>query len=185
MERLGNLWWGFLLKGILAVLFAIAAMFWPQLTLSLLIALFGAYLVVDGVVSLIASFGNERWARYVFQGLVSLGAGLITFLWPGLTALSLILLIGAWAIARGIADIVAAIEIRKEVEGEWVLVVAGLASIAFGLLVILRPGAGALGLVWVISFFATMLGILFIFLGLKLRNVTRGAKEQLSMARVI
>jgi uncharacterized membrane protein HdeD (DUF308 family) len=83
------------------------------------------------------------------------------------------LLIGVWAIVKGIADIVAAIRIRKEVEGEWVLVVAGIASIAFGLLVILRPGAGALGVLWTIAFFALLLGVLFIYLGLRLRKVTK------------
>jgi uncharacterized membrane protein HdeD (DUF308 family) len=180
LERLGNLWWGFLLKGVLALLFAIAAVIWPGITLSVLIALFGAYLLVDGVVSLITSFRNEGWGWYVLQGLASLGAGLVTFIWPGLTALSLLFLIGGWAIVKGIGDIVAAIRIRKEVEGEWVLVVAGIASIAFGLLVILRPGAGALGVLWVIAFFAFLLGILFITLGLKLRKVTRGVEARLA-----
>ncbi len=155
--------------GILAVLFGIGAFGWPGLTLIILVIFFGAYCLMEGVVSLISAFGSKQWGLHLFHGLVSVGAGLVTFFWPQITALSLIFIMGAWAIIGGVSEIVAAIQLRKEIQGEWLLALSGLASVLFGLVFLFWPGAGALALVWLIAFYAVLFGVILISLGLRLR----------------
>jgi uncharacterized membrane protein HdeD (DUF308 family) len=111
-------------------------------------------------------------------GLISIAVGVITFVWPGLTALALLYLIAAWAIVRGIFEVVAAIELRKQIEGEWFLIFAGIASVLFGVLMVLWPGAGALALLWLIGIFAIIFGVLLLILAFKLR----GLKKRLEQA---
>lgn len=166
--------WGWLLfRGILSLLFGIGAFAWPLLTLKVLIVLYGAYALVDGVIAVIAAISGgsplPRW-WLVLIGLLSIAAGVTVFLWPGLSALALLFVIGAASVVRGVFEIAGAIALRKEITNEWFLILSGLASVAFGVLVILFPGGGAIAMIWVIAAYSVFLGLLLIFLALRLRR---------------
>jgi uncharacterized membrane protein HdeD (DUF308 family) len=167
-------WWVFLIRGIAGILFGIAAFAWPGLTIAVLVLMFGAYALVDGIFSIIAGIRArnqvERWWMMVLVGLAGIATGILTFLWPGMTALVLLYFIAAWAIVTGVFQIAAAIRLRKEIEGEWLLALGGIASIIFGVLLFLMPGAGALAAVWIIGAYAILFGILMIGLAFRLRT---------------
>ena len=174
LHALAQAWWLVLLRGIAGILFGMLAFVWPGLTLFTLVLLYGAYALADGVIAVIAAFtGSAKplptWWLIVV-GLLGIAAGLLTFLWPGITTIVLILFIGAWAIAHGIFEIVGAIQLRKEIDNEWWLIAAGAMSVIFGLLVIAAPGAGALALIWLIGIYAIAFGILLVGLALRLRK---------------
>jgi len=175
-SHLSRFWWALVLRGAVAVLFGLIAFFSPGVTLVALVILFGAYAFVDGIAGVILGikeFGErERWWGTLLSGIVGVGAGIVTFLMPGLTALALLTLIAVWAIMRGILDIVAAIRLRHAIEGEWLLALAGVLSVAFGLLLIVRPLAGALAVVWWIGAYALLLGVVLIVLGFRARSLT-------------
>jgi len=169
-------WWALVLRGVVAILFGMIAFFSPGITLVSLVLLFGAYAFVEGIASVvmgIREYGErERWWGTLLSGLISIGAGVVTLLSPGITALALLTLIAVWAILHGAFDIVAAIRLRHAIEGEWLLALGGVLSIAFGLLMLARPGAGALAVVWWIGAYALMLGVVLIVLGLRARSLT-------------
>jgi len=156
--------------------FGVLAIFWPGITLLALAYLFAAYALVDGVFALGAAvFGHTgsmmpRWWLAIV-GVIGILAGLMAFAWPGLTALVLLLLIASWAIIIGVLEVVGAIYLRKEIEGEWWLIISGLLSVAFGVILFVRPGAGALGLIWVIGIYAILAGGSLIGLAYRLRNL--------------
>lgn len=161
------------LRGVLAILFGIAALVWPGLTLRVLVALFGAWAIIDGVAA-IFSVGRHReagrWWAVLVEGVLGIAAGLVAFLWPGITAIVLVLVIGAWALVTGILEIAAAIRLRREMEDEWLLGLAGIISSVFGIALIAFPGAGALALVALIAGFAIAFGIAMLLLGLRFRT---------------
>src|SRR5262244_3357034 len=174
LHALAKCWWALLLRGIAAIVFGVLAFAWPGLTLVTLVLLYGAFALVDGVLSLIAAFSGSAkpiptWWLIVV-GLLGIGAGVVTFLWPGITAVLLVMFIGAWALVHGIFEIIGAIQLRKEIDNEWMLILGGLLSVVFGLIVLFAPGAGALGLIWVIASYSIVFGILFIALALRLRK---------------
>jgi uncharacterized membrane protein HdeD (DUF308 family) len=168
-------WWLVALRGVLAIVFAVLAFFWPGVTVAALVLLFGAYALVDGIFAIGATIsairGQRRWWPFLVEALLGIGMGVVTFLWPGVTALALLYLIAAWAIATGIFEILASIELRKSIEGEWLLIVAGALSVVFGLLLIFFPGAGALALLWMIAAYALLFGILLLVLAFRLRGL--------------
>jgi uncharacterized membrane protein HdeD (DUF308 family) len=168
-------WWLLALRGLVAVLFGVLAFIWPGITLLSLVFLFGAYALVNGVLSLVAAFkAPTRTANkgtLIVLGLVSIVAGLLTFFLPAITALGLVILIAAWAIANGVTEIVAAIKLRKVITNEWLLVLAGIVSVAFGILVLLQPGVGALALIWWIGSWAIVMGVLLMILAFKIRGL--------------
>ena len=172
-------WWVLLLRGLSAILFGVLAYVWPGLTLVTLVLLFGAYALVDGVFSIFGSLAYrkeyEDWWLVLLGGLVSIAVGIITFIQPGITALSLLFLIGAWAFTTGILTIISAIQLRKEIDNEWLLILSGIASVAFGILVFALPGAGALSVIWLIAIYSIFVGVLLIILAFKVR----GWSEQL------
>jgi uncharacterized membrane protein HdeD (DUF308 family) len=158
----------------MAILFGVLAFIWPGITLTVLVLLFGAYALVDGVFALIAAFSGgakpvPTWWLIVV-GVAGIAAGIVTFVWPGMTAFVLIIFIGAWAIVHGIFEIVGAVRLRKEIDNEWWLILAGALSVIFGLIVLIAPGAGALGLIWVIGAYSIAFGILLVGLSLRLRK---------------
>jgi uncharacterized membrane protein HdeD (DUF308 family) len=177
-EVLAGSWWTLAIRGLFALLFGILAVLWPGLTLVALVALFAAYAIIGGVVSLVAAIksreSDKGWWLVMLLGLVSIGAGAIAVFAPGLTALALVLLMGANAFITGIFDIAVAIRLRKVLEREWMLVLSGIVSIVFGVLVMAFPGAGALAMVWLISFYAVLTGILLLAVAFKLRSSTPG-----------
>ena len=174
LHALTKFWWLVLLRGIAAIVFGVLAFVWPGLTLLTLVLLYGAYALVDGAFALIAAFtGGAKpvptWWLIVV-GLAGIAAGLATFLLPGITALVLLVFIGAWAIVHGIFEIIGAIKLRKEIDNEWWLILAGVMSVIFGIIVVVAPGAGALGLVWAIGAYSVVFGILLVGLSLRLKR---------------
>jgi len=161
-----NYWWTMGIRGLLAVLFGLAALVWPRLTLLVLVYLFGAYALVDGVVAVIVSIQERKNLRYwwvlLLEGIAGIIAGVIAFVWPGITALALLYLIAAWAIVTGILEIATALSGRLPVAQEWTLAVAGILSVVFGVLLAVLPGVGLLSLVWLIGIYAIVFGLLLI-----------------------
>ena len=135
---------------------------------------------MDGVFTIIAAIRHREevrhWWAYLLEGLLGVGIGVVTWFWPGITALALLYLIAFWAIATGIFEIIAAWKLREEITGEWALGLAGVLSVVFGVLLIARPGAGALAVIWLIGLYAILFGILLIIVGFKVKGV-RGAIE--------
>jgi len=174
LELLSRYWWTFVLRGIFAIIFGVLAWVWPGVTLMVLVIFFGAYAFVDGILLLINAFGG--WSRkqdhwlLLLEGLVGVGIGIITFFKPGVTAIALVFYIAVWSIATGVLEISAAMELRKEVHSEGWMVLSGVASIVFGVLLVIFPGAGALGLTWLIAAYAIVFGVLLIGLGLKVKS---------------
>jgi uncharacterized membrane protein HdeD (DUF308 family) len=162
-----------LIRGIVAVLFGIVALIWPGITLLALVLLFAIYAFLDGVINLILAFTSpttdRRWLQ-VAQGLVGIALGVVAFLWPGVTLLALIFVIAAWAILGGILEITAAIQLRHALQREWLLALAGVLSIAFGILLVAFPGPGAVSVAWLLGIYAIAAGIVRIVLWNRLRR---------------
>lgn len=172
-ESLARSWWIYALRGVLAILFGVFAIMWPGLTLLSLVALFAAYALISGVISVVGAIRmrkrDDDWWLPLLLGLVSIGAGVIAIAHPSLTALVLVLVIGANALITGVLDVATAIRLRKTIRNEWLMILSGAASIVFGILVFLFPAAGALALVWLISIYALVTGLLMLVLALRLR----------------
>ncbi|MDM0047553.1 HdeD family acid-resistance protein [Variovorax sp. J22R115] len=170
--------WMLILRGAFAILFGVLAIAWPGLTLILLLAMFAAYTLVGGFSSVAAAFVRRRsdrqWWLLLLLGSVSVGAGVYTLVYPALTALVLVLIMGVNAVLTGALDIALAIRLRRVLRARWPLVLSGIVSLVFGALVIAAPGAGALTLVWLISLHAVLTGVLLLGMGLHIR---RAAKE--------
>jgi uncharacterized membrane protein HdeD (DUF308 family) len=171
---LSRSWWLLLLRGVAAIAFGVLTWIQPGISLAALIMLFGAYSMADGILGIWTAVAGrkeqEHWAVLLLGGLLGIGVGLITFFAPGLTALALLFYIAIWAIATGVLEIVAAIRLRKEIEGEWLLVIAGLASVVFGTLLMAQPAAGAVTLLWLIASYAIVFGALLVILAFKARG---------------
>ncbi|HWE62713.1 MAG TPA: HdeD family acid-resistance protein [Chloroflexota bacterium] len=167
-------WWALALRGLAAIIFGILALVVPHITLVVLIAFFGAYVLVDGFFTLVAAVRaaeqHTRWWPLLVEGVAGIIAGVLTFIWPGLTALVLLYFIAAWAIVTGVFEVLAAIRLRREIRGEWLLGLSGVLSVLFGLLLIAFPGAGALTVVWLIGAYALVFGVVLVGLALRLRN---------------
>ena len=179
LETLARNWWAVALRGAAALLFGLLALIWPGVTVLVLVALFGAYALVDGAFALgIAIFGrrdgggSRGWL--IVEGIAGILAGILTFAWPGVTALVLLWLIAAWALVTGVLEIVAAVRLRREIQGEWVLALSGVLSVLFGILLIVWPGAGALAVVFLIAIYAIVFGVVLLALALRLRRLHRG-----------
>jgi len=170
-------WWIMALRGLAAVLFGVLAFAWPGITLLTLVYLFSAYALVNGVLALVVSFntpkGHHRSGSLMLEGLISIAAGVIAFLVPGITALAMVLVIAWWAIVTGVLEIVAAVRSRKVITNEWLLILSGIASLFIGFILLVQPGAGALALIWWIGAFALVFGVLLISLAFRMRNLGR------------
>jgi uncharacterized membrane protein HdeD (DUF308 family) len=182
-QLLANSWWILALRGAAALLFGVLALIWPGITLLFLVALFAAYALISGAVALVGAIRNRTdkgWWLVLLLGVVGLAAGVLAILYPAITALVLVLLMGANAIVSGALEIAMAVRLRNEIEGkgEWLLGIAGFVSVVFGVLVLLFPGAGALAMVWLISVYAMTIGILLLIAAFRLRAITRGAVAQ-------
>jgi uncharacterized membrane protein HdeD (DUF308 family) len=173
---LAHNWWTVALRGAIAILFGLAVFVWPGITLAVLVILFGIFAILGGILALAALRDrntDEPWWLLLLEGLLGIAVGIITFIWPGITGLFLLYLIAAWAIVTGIVEIIAAIGLRKQIENEWLLIAAGIASLLFGILLAIRPVAGAVAILWVIGAYAIFFGVLLLVLGFRLRNWNR------------
>jgi len=175
VNALARNWWAVVLRGVLAIAFGLIAFFYPTLTLPVLVLLFGAYALVDGVFAFLAAMRaaarHERWGALILEAISGVAAGVLTFVWPALTALVLLYLIAAWAFITGVFEIIAAVRLRKEIAGEWMLGLGGIASIVFGVLLVINPGTGALAVTWLIGLYAMLFGVLLLGVGLRLRGM--------------
>ncbi len=175
LRSMAEHWWLILLRGIAAVLFGIVSLLWPGLSGLTLVLLWGAYAFADGIFSLGAAFmgkgatTGQRW-WLALTGVLGILAGLIAFFAPALTAGVLLIFIAIWAIVIGVMAIVGAIHLRKEIEGEWLLILSGALAVVFGILMFTRPAAGALAVIWMIATFAIIFGIDLIWLAFKLKG---------------
>ena len=167
--------WGWVaLRGVVAIVFGVLTLFYPQITLVTLILWFGVFALIDGVFKVVAAIANRQgephWVAMLLGGLLGIAAGIVTFAMPGITAITLLYLIALWAIVVGLAEIMTAIRLRKVITGEWMLIVAGVLAVAFGVLLIARPGAGALAVVLWIGWYAILSGILLLAVAFRLRS---------------
>ncbi len=180
LRTLAQNWWAIVLRGVCAVLFGVGAFAWPGITLAVLVLLYGAYALVEGVLAVAWALVGRQAGPFpwgvLLAGLAGVAVGVVTFLYPGLTGLALLYLIAAWAIIRGIFEIIAAFHLRKEIENEWLLALSGLLSLALGVVLVVAPGAGALAVLWWIGGFAIVFGVLTIMLGFRLK----GLKDRLA-----
>jgi uncharacterized membrane protein HdeD (DUF308 family) len=154
VDTLTRNWCVVLIRGVAGVLFGIATFIAPVVSLAVLVLFFGAYALVDGVLAVVTAVRrrdvSDRWWMLLLEGLVGIAAGVVTLVWPGITALALLYVIAAWALLTGAFEIAAAIRLRKIIAGEWLLVLSGIASIGLGILLMIFPGPGALVMVlWI------------------------------------
>ena len=169
-------WWVFAIRGVAAIAFGILAFIWPETTLAVLVFLFGAYVLVDGASLLLALVRGDNVARrhawaVGIMGVLGIVAGVATFAWPGLTALSLLYLVAFWAIAMGTFQVIGAVVLRRELEGEFWMALGGVVSIVFGAFLVAFPGAGLLSLVWLVGIWSLVFGVSSLGLAYRLHEL--------------
>jgi uncharacterized membrane protein HdeD (DUF308 family) len=175
LEVLSENWWAVALRGLVAIMTGIVAFLLPVPTMIALVWLFGAYAFLDGLFNLISVLRRRRtrsrpWWALVLSGIAGIATGVISFVWPGITALAWVYLIAAWALITGVLEIVAAVRLRKEIKGEWLLALSGVFSVLLGVLLAIAPGPGAIALVWYLGTFAIFFGVLIVALSFRLRG---------------
>jgi uncharacterized membrane protein HdeD (DUF308 family) len=177
MLELTRTWWILAVRGVAAVIFGLLALIWPQITLLALVLVFGAYALVDGVFALVAAVRGRLLAGgrggLLLEGLLGVGAGIVTLIWPDITALALLWVIPFWAVLTGVLEIVTAVRLRRVLANEWLLILAGFLSIVLGLILMIWPRSGAVGLVWLIGSYAIAFGIMLLGLAFRLRRLGR------------
>ena len=181
-ELLAEFWWVLVLRGVSAIAFGVLAALWPGITIEVLLIFFGAYMLVDGVFGVIGAIRGrhhaEHWVLMLLEGLLGIAVGVLTWVAPVVTGFALLMYIAAWAILTGVLEIVSAIRLRREIQGELWLALAGLLSIGFGVLLVAFPLAGAFALLWVLAGYAIVFGIVLIVLGFRVRGSGRPGLEQ-------
>ncbi|SRR5258707_2656183 len=167
-------WWLLALRGVFAIIFGLIALFAPGIALLAFIYVFAAYALIDGIVAVFTAIQERgslsRWGWVLFEGILSIIAGIVAFVYPGLTALVLLYLVASWAIVTGILELVAAFAIRGFAAREWALGLAGIISIIFGILLFVFPRAGLLSILWLVGIYGLVFGILFIVRAFQLRS---------------
>lgn len=175
-------WWTMAIRGAITALFGVAAIAWPDITLAVLIGLFGAFMLVDGVIAFVSAVraGQEgqRWWTYIVEGIVEVAIGIAVFSVPQVTAVILLYFIAFWAIFVGIWRIATAIELRREIPGEWIWGLSGLVTLLFGFAILVFPGAGALALVTLVGLFALAFGIFSFFMSFRVKSWQREMEEE-------
>lgn len=177
-------WWVLLLRGCAAFLFGVLAFAIPGISLETLVLLFGAFCLADGLMAAWTAIWHRRQAEngwlLLIGGLLGIGVGLMTIFQPAVTALGLLFYIAIWAVSTGVVQVLKAIRLRNEIENEWLLALAGLASLALGVLLMARPAPGALALLWLIASYAVVRGLLLVALALEVRIVGRRLEARLA-----
>jgi uncharacterized membrane protein HdeD (DUF308 family) len=176
LEALARNWWTVLLRGVVALIFGLLALIWPDITVLVLVTLFGAYALVDGALALGRAIvgrrgtgGSRGWLAVT--GITGILAGIVVLAWPGETALVLLWLIAAWAILTGALEIISAVRGRREIRGEWLFILGGALSVLFGIVLMVWPAAGALAVIFIIGLYAVLFGIVQIALAFRLRRL--------------
>ena len=171
LHLLARRWWALALRGLFAVIFGLLTFFVPGITLISLVLLFGFYAILDGVFDIVSAMRvpSHHWALLV-EGIVGIIVGVLTIVWPGITAMALLYLIAVWAIVTGVLEIIAGIRLREIITNEWLLILMGVISVLFGILIIAFPRAGALAIVLWIGTYAFVFGVILIVLAFRLRS---------------
>src|SRR5436190_16865535 len=175
IETLKRHWWVPVIRGIAAIVFGIIAFTHPGLAATTLILLFGAWVLIDGIFRVVGAIGHRTsdpdWGWHLVIGFLGIIVGLLTFHAPGITALALVIYVAAWALMIGGYEIMLAVKLRREIKGEWFLILMGLISIAFAVMLLWNPVAGAAALIWLLAWYAVIFGVLGIFFGFRLRSL--------------
>jgi len=175
IETLKRHWWVPVIRGIAAIVFGIIAFTHPVMAIATLVLFFGAWVLIDGIFRVVSAIGHRAsdsdWGWHLVIGIIGIIVGLLTFHAPQVTALALVIYIAAWALMIGASEIVMAVKLRHEIKGEWFLILMGLASIVFAVLLLWNPVAGAAAVIWLIAWYAVVLGILGVFFGFRLRSL--------------
>lgn len=183
-ELLIKKWWMITLRGMLAIIFGILTLIWPAITLLVLVLLFGVYVLVDSLFAIATGFSyrnrNKQWWAIVLSGIFGIAIGLVTFFWPEITALALLMLIAVWAFLKGVLEIATAIKLRRILSGEWLMALTGSLSILFAFLLVVFPGTGALALVWLIGAYSIVSGIILLILSFRLSSIGKNKTRRLA-----
>jgi len=169
-------WWALAIRGVLAIAFGVLAFFWPGLVFLAIVFLFGAYALIDGVLAIIMAMsghgrGRQQWWALLLEGVVGIAAGVLTFAWPGISQLALLAVIAGWLIATGILEIAAAIRLRRQIRGEWLLALAGGLSVILGVIFAFAPVVELVAVAWWIGAYAIAFGVLMLVLAFRLRSL--------------
>jgi uncharacterized membrane protein HdeD (DUF308 family) len=179
LAALSENWWALALRGLLAVLFGFAALFLPLDTLKAVGRLFGAYAILEGVLVVLTGIRRTRYRGVLIaEGVSGIVAGLVALAWPSITALVLLYVVAIWAILSGVAEMIAAVSLRREIEGEWALFLVGVLSVIFGIILAVLPGVGLLSLVWLVGIYALAVGVALIVLAFKVRGRGRDSSRR-------
>ncbi|MDB5850584.1 MAG: hypothetical protein JWP29_4336 [Rhodoferax sp.] len=177
LTQMGRQWKWLVLRGAVAIALGLLAFVMPGQTLEILTLAWGIYALVDGLIALVTAYqireSNRPWWSMALVGVMGVAVGLATFVWPAVTAFTLLTFIAVWAVLAGLFQIVTALRMRKSIRGEWFLALSGILSLVFGLAMIAAPGAGALAVVWLIASFAVAFGALLVCVGIRLRGVAK------------
>lgn len=180
LEMVSRNWWMLLIRGIAAIVLGIAVLVVPGLSLDLLVTFFAAYLFVDGIFAIITAVTHTsypRWWLMALEGLISVLAGIAAFLFPGAAVLTFFYIVVFWAIATGIIEIISAIELRKQIDNEWWLIIGGALSVIWGIVLLLYPGAGILTLLWLFGVLAIAFGAMIVLLSFRVRGMRQGGSQ--------
>jgi uncharacterized membrane protein HdeD (DUF308 family) len=179
LALLSRYWWVQVIRGVMAIALGAFAFLWPQETISGLVLVFGAIAVLDGIAAVVASIAGHAltpyWWVLLLQGLLGIGVGVLTLFNPAITAVALLVYIAVWAIGMGVLQVIAAVRLRREITGEWWLALGGIAGVAFGILLIRNPAAGALTLVWLIGSYALVWGVMLLLSAFDVRRLHKQA----------
>jgi uncharacterized membrane protein HdeD (DUF308 family) len=186
LQKIANHWWLFILRGLIAITFGIVAIVKPEQTIIALVLVFGAFTLVDGIFTLVTSFGSaayfDKWWLLLIEGAAGIIVGCLAIFMPAITSVALLYLIAAWALVTGIFEIAVAIEFRRVISGEWMLILGGLLSIVLGVLLFIFPGAGELSLIWLIGIYAIVFGFSEIVFAFRLHGIWQKAEKALHPA---
>jgi uncharacterized membrane protein HdeD (DUF308 family) len=167
-------WWMMALRGVLAIIFGLVALFFPGIALLAFITVFAVYAIIDGIIAVVEAIRERatanRWWWVLIEGILSILAGIFAIVYPGVTALVLLYIVAAWAILTGIMEIVTAVTLREYLSREWALIIAGALSIVFGIILFVRPGLGLLSILWLVGVYSIIFGVLFIVRAFQFRS---------------
>jgi uncharacterized membrane protein HdeD (DUF308 family) len=173
-EILSRYWWMTVLRGVFWILFGIVILVSPGISLLSLTLAFGIVIFADGILNVANAFSGRKvhddWWVLLLVGLTGIVVGCLTFYSPQATAIALVFYVAIWAIATGLLEIIAAIRLRKQLAGEVWLMLAGVASVIFGVLLIAQPAVGALTLLWLFAVYAIAFGVMLVLLALRVRS---------------
>ena len=179
LDLMARNWWAYVVRGCVALIFGLYAWFMPGMAMKVLLTLFGIFVLLEGILaiagSIVARKESDVWWLVLLEGMVGLCLGVVTLTRPGFVAAVIVLLIAFWAIWGGVFRIIAAVRLRKELDSEWLLIFGGMLSILFGIMLFKHIGAGIVAISWMIAFFASMLGVLLISFGIKLKKFQKEA----------